>query len=91
MLAIYDRFGRLMYGNEIIAKDVLEYVVFEKQLANQYGTWRIHAKIIPDWLPPREPAFGTFIKEADASDEKAVEITEPVSDSMKSISASQTA
>jgi len=28
MLAIYDRFGRLMHGSEILAKDVLEYVVF---------------------------------------------------------------
>jgi len=50
-LAIYDRFGRLSHGSEVIAKDVLEYVVFEKHLANQYGTWRVHGKIIPDWAP----------------------------------------
>lgn len=55
MLAIYDRFGRLMHGSEILAKDVLEYVVFEKHLANEYGVWRMHDKIIPDWLPPKEP------------------------------------
>lgn len=61
-LAIYDRFGRLMHGSEIIAKDVLEYVVFEKHLSNQYGVWRIHAKIIPDWLPPKEPSRATFKK-----------------------------
>lgn len=59
-MAIYDRFGRLMHGSEIIAKDVLEYVVFEKHLTNQYGVWRIHAKIIPDWLPQKEPASTTF-------------------------------
>lgn len=51
-----------MHGSEIIAKDVLEYVVFEKHLANEYGTWRIHAKIIPDWLPPREPTAVTYKK-----------------------------
>jgi len=60
-LAIYDRFGRLMHGSEIIAKDVLEYVVFEKHLANEYGTWRLHDKIIPDWAPPLEASFKTFV------------------------------
>lgn len=49
-LAVYDRFGRLLYGSEILAKDVLEYVVFEKHLSNEYGQWRIHAKIIPPSL-----------------------------------------
>lgn len=62
LLAIYDRFGRLMHGSEILAKDVLEYVVFEKHLANEYGQWRLHDKIIPDWLPPREPSERTYRK-----------------------------
>lgn len=62
-LAIYDRFGRLMHGSEILAKDVLEYVVFEKHLANEYGTWRLHGKIIPDWLPSRQPSVRTFVQE----------------------------
>ncbi|XP_036330522.1 probable 39S ribosomal protein L45, mitochondrial [Rhagoletis pomonella] len=60
LLAIYDRFGRLMHGSEIVAKDVLEYVVFEKHISNEYGKWRLHAKIIPDWLPPKEPAPITY-------------------------------
>ncbi|KAG8264465.1 39S ribosomal protein L45, mitochondrial [Homalodisca vitripennis] len=60
MLAVYDRFGRLIYGSEILAKDVLEYIVFEKHLANRYGNWRVHAKIIPDWMPAKEPAPKTF-------------------------------
>lgn len=47
ILAVYDRFGRLIHGNPYVAKDVLEYVVFEKHLADTYGKWRIHAKIIP--------------------------------------------
>lgn len=48
-LAIYDRFGRLIHGNENVVKDVLEYCVFEKHLSNLYGSWRIHGKIIPEW------------------------------------------
>lgn len=59
-LAVYDRFGRLMYGSEIIAKDILEYVVFEKHLANEYGKWRVHDKIIPDWMPARESSSLTY-------------------------------
>lgn len=59
-LAIYDRFGRLMHGSEILAKDVLEYVIFENNISNQYGVWRLHAKIIPDWTPPRQPSLKTY-------------------------------
>merc|ERR1740131_759496 len=59
-LAVYDRFGRLIHGSETVAKDALEYVVFEKHLANIYGTWRLHSKIIPDWAPSREPGKLTF-------------------------------
>ncbi|XP_066151388.1 large ribosomal subunit protein mL45 [Euwallacea fornicatus] len=59
-LAIYDRFGRLIHGSEIIAKDVLEYVVFEKHLSNEYGVWRVHAKIVPHWQPPKEPSKMTY-------------------------------
>lgn len=59
-LAIYDRFGRLMHGSETIAKDVLEYVVFENNISNTYGVWRLHAKIIPEWAPPKEPSLITY-------------------------------
>lgn len=75
-LAVYDRFGRLIYGNEVVAKDVLEYVVFEKHLANVYGLWRIHEKIIPDWMPEREAGKKTYIKQ------KPVVEVEPVTDSV---------
>lgn len=40
--AVYDRFGRLIHGNENVAKDVLEYCVFEKHLSNVYGTEAAH-------------------------------------------------
>lgn len=63
MLAIYDRFGRLMHGSEILAKDVLEYVVFEKHMSNEYGIWRVHAKIIPTWMPAKEPSKTTYRKQ----------------------------
>jgi len=62
ILAVYDRFGRLVHGGEAVIKDVLEYVVFENQLSNIYGKWRIHGKIIPDWMPKREPIRHTFVK-----------------------------
>ncbi|KAM6189887.1 large ribosomal subunit protein mL45 isoform 1-T1 [Sarcoramphus papa] len=59
ILAIYDRFGRLMYGGEQVPKDVLEYVVFERYLVNPYGTWRMHGKIVPEWAPPKDPIIKT--------------------------------
>lgn len=59
-LAIYDRFGRLMHGSEILAKDVLEYVVFEKNISNLYGEWRMHDKIIPTWAEPKQPSPTTY-------------------------------
>ncbi|NXA29556.1 RM45 protein, partial [Ibidorhyncha struthersii] len=61
ILAIYDRFGRLMYGGEQVPKDVLEYVVFERYLVNPYGTWRMHGKIVPEWAPPKEPIVKTVM------------------------------
>ncbi|GAU88011.1 hypothetical protein RvY_00784 [Ramazzottius varieornatus] len=61
-LAVYDRFGRIMYGSENLVKNVLEYVVFEKHLTNPYGVWRLHAKIVPAWAPPVDPVIRTFRK-----------------------------
>lgn len=58
---MYDRFGRLLHGSEALPKDVLEYVVFEKHLSNKYGRWRIHDKIIPDWMPPKPAAARTLV------------------------------
>jgi len=60
--AIYDRFGRLMFGNETIPKDVLEYIVFERVLTYSYSQWRVHSKITPSWLPPTDPLLYTFEK-----------------------------
>jgi len=61
MLAIYDRFGRLMQGSEILRKDVLEYIVFERHIANEYGTWRLHDKIVPSWINATDIAESTYV------------------------------
>ncbi|CAK9811408.1 Probable 39S ribosomal protein L45, mitochondrial [Anthophora plagiata] len=60
-LCIYDRFGRLLLGSETVNKDVLDYIVFEKHLSNTYGTWRIHGKIIPDWMTSKGSSAKTYI------------------------------
>jgi len=60
--AIYDRFGRLMFGNETVPKDVLEYIVFERVLTFPYSQWRVHSKIIPSWIPSTDPVLYTFEK-----------------------------
>ncbi|TRY69498.1 hypothetical protein TCAL_04664, partial [Tigriopus californicus] len=65
ILAVYDRFGRLIQGHPTVAKDVLEYVVFEKHAANLYGTWRVHGKIIPDWQDNRTPGRLTRVLRKD--------------------------
>lgn len=58
----------------MIAKDVLEYVVFEKHIVNQYGVWRIHGKIIPDWMPPKEPAPVTNIINLESEIDTSLEV-----------------
>lgn len=75
MLAIYDRFGRLMHGSEVVTKDVLEYVVFEKHISNEYGKWRLHDKIIPDWLPAKQPAPITYRISDEVVDEAPKELS----------------
>ena len=81
-LAIYDRFGRLIHGSEIVAKDVLEYVVFEKHIANQYGKWRIHEKIIPDWMPPPAVGMRTYVKKMPVSDSVSTKLNPASSNSV---------
>lgn len=66
-MCIYDRFGRILQGSEILRKDVLDYVVFEKHLSSMYGTWRVHAKIVPNWMSPGEIAAKTYILPKDDS------------------------
>ncbi|XP_078331756.1 large ribosomal subunit protein mL45-like [Crassostrea virginica] len=48
-LAIYNRFGRLIYGDSEKPRYVLEYVVFEKHVSDTEGKWRIVGKVTPEW------------------------------------------
>lgn len=62
VLAIYDRFGRLMLGSEEQPKDVLEYLVLERHLVNPYGRWRLHGKIVPSWAPAKDPVIKVTLR-----------------------------
>jgi len=73
MLAIYDRFGRLMQGSEILKKDVLEYIVFERHMANEYGSWRLHDKIVPSWINATDIAESTYVLPKKKSDPVSTE------------------
>lgn len=69
-MALYDRFGRLMYGSESTPQDVLDFIVFEKHLSDSYGKWRIHTKITPEWKkgePHQVPRTLSFVKEIESS------------------------
>ncbi|GFT25130.1 probable 39S ribosomal protein L45, mitochondrial [Nephila pilipes] len=82
ILAVYDRFGRLMHGSEDTVKDVLEYLVLEKHLTLPQSSWKIHGKIIPDWMPPKESIKKTYYlpdidKEFPEPPERSIEKVEP--------------
>lgn len=59
-LALYDRFGRLTYGSETAIRDCIEYVVLEKYISDEYSKWRVHGKIIPDWVEKSEGLLRTM-------------------------------
>lgn len=62
IMAAFDRHGRLVMGSPTDVKEVLEYVVFEKYLANEYGLWRIHDRIRPgSTKKPEVPRTQIFI------------------------------
>ncbi|KAJ1351728.1 hypothetical protein KIN20_007853 [Parelaphostrongylus tenuis] len=58
-LAIYDRFGHLLLGSETEPREVVEYVVFENHIAVIDGTWRLHDKVYPKWVTPKQGACTT--------------------------------
>ncbi|VDM63474.1 unnamed protein product [Angiostrongylus costaricensis] len=59
-LAIYDRFGHLLLGSETEPREVVEYVVFENHIAVIDGTWRLHDKVYPKWVTPKQGAHTTL-------------------------------
>lgn len=77
-----------MHGSEILAKDVLEYVIFENNISNQYGVWRLHAKIIPDWTPPREPSRKTYRVVEETTDENNNDESTSQEDAVESVQTS---
>ena len=68
-LAIYDRFGKLILGSETEEKDVIEYVVFENHVAVFESQWRLHDKIYPDGVAPKEGPVDTKLLENIPEDE----------------------
>ncbi|KER34235.1 hypothetical protein T265_12450 [Opisthorchis viverrini] len=74
IMAIFDRFGRLLFGNPAVPVDVLEYVVLEKHISDEYGIWRLHAKI----FPPRAPPLGALVPTHRLLSEQHVPSTELV-------------
>ena len=88
ILAIYDRFGRLIYGHPHVAKDVLEFVVFEKHIVEDTSKWRMHVKIIPEWLRTQksQDGFLTHIldkEDVEESEKSAVEVKDTEEDDEK--------
>ncbi|ESO96403.1 hypothetical protein LOTGIDRAFT_159809 [Lottia gigantea] len=75
-LALYDRFGRLMFGSDELTKDVLEYIVFEKHIVNLYGLWRIHGKIPLEMEDSNFPIVNTGKKPAEDVLEEESELEE---------------
>ncbi|KAG7200752.1 hypothetical protein KM043_001299 [Ampulex compressa] len=67
ILCIYDRFGRVIEGSEILSKDVLEYIIFERHLSNEYGKWRLHGKITPPWMHIEKSVKKTYVKKIEKS------------------------
>lgn len=47
ILAIRDRHNRIIKGDVKNSKNVIDYVVFERHLADKYGKWRICGKLAP--------------------------------------------
>ncbi|CAP33598.1 Protein CBR-MRPL-45 [Caenorhabditis briggsae] len=70
-LALYDRFGGLILGSEDEEKDVVEYVVFENHIAVVDGEWRLHGKIYPKWIEPKQ---GTHITHQLTQKEAGVQV-----------------
>lgn len=89
-VAIYDRFGRLAYGDPELPRSIIEFVVFEKRMSDTYGTWRMHGKIEPHWLEAKPPINKTFripdhveIHEEDLEKMDAKDLTDEEEDEME--------
>ena len=59
-----------MLGDPNLVKTVLEFVVFEKHIVDTYGRWRVHGKIIPDWMKPQSPLVKTSLEKDNTKEEE---------------------
>jgi len=84
VLAIYDRFGRLIHGSEEVAVDCLEYIVFERHISNSYGRWRVHDRIVPTWAKQPPPIKKTY-KEVPEEDMQTETQEEPQQESAETL------
>lgn len=63
-----------MHGSRHLEQNVLEYLVFEKNIVDLYGRWRLQGKITPDWLKLNaEVHRSVLIKEATEETEQIKE------------------
>jgi large subunit ribosomal protein L45 len=69
-LAIYDRFGKLILGSETEEKDSLEFVVFENHVSSEDGEWRLHDKVYPSGIGPKQGPIDQRIIESLPVDEE---------------------
>lgn len=74
-LALYDRHGRLSNGSPNEVREVLEYLVFEKLLTDEYGSWRLHDRIRPEQQSSYNRIQRTFVVEE--NNEQSVELDKP--------------
>lgn len=81
-LAVFDRHGRLSNGSPTEVREVLEYLVFEKLLSDEYGLWRVHDRIRPSRQPSYNRVQKTFILEAN---DQGANIANPEPETEKSV------
>lgn len=72
-LAVYDRFGHLLLGSEEEPREVVEYVVFENHIAVVDGTWRLHDKVYPKWVKPKQGALITHALDEESKSARPLE------------------
>ena len=52
--------------------------MYELYAFHRYGSWRLHAKIVPEWLPERAPGRLTYrVPEEKEEDKESKEREEP--------------
>ena len=50
VMALKDHHGRHITGSDKDAKEVVDYVVFERHIVHRYGKWRVCGKLFPTVL-----------------------------------------